>query len=105
MEKETRLQVLTEARRNLKEKGTITILELDNPKSFFIRCFIGLWLFYWLPFNFETPTRRDMIEQGLEEEMKEAGFTSVKKISKFRGAMQVVEGIRYHQTGITNQKR
>jgi ubiquinone/menaquinone biosynthesis C-methylase UbiE len=92
MPREIRLTVLTEAKRILKEEGKVIVLEVDNPESFFIRLFIGFWLFYWLPFNFETPTRRDMLKSGLTNEVKEAGFKNVRKISKYRGVFQIVEG-------------
>lgn len=93
MPREIRLKVLSEARRILREHGEIVILELDNPGNIFIRLLIGLWFFYWLPFNFETPTRRDMLKHRLATEVEEIGFKSVVKQSKFRGVFQVVQGI------------
>jgi demethylmenaquinone methyltransferase/2-methoxy-6-polyprenyl-1,4-benzoquinol methylase len=87
-----RLKVLHEARRILRPDGTVVILELDNPKSLIVRFFVGLWFFYWLPFNFETPTRRDMLKHGLSNEVIEAGFRNVRKISKYRGVFQIVKG-------------
>ena len=92
MELDTRLKVLSEAKKVLREKGQIIILELDNPPSLFVRLFIGFWFLYWLPFNFETPTRRDMLRRGLTRELAEAGFTNIRKISKCRGIFQVVFG-------------
>jgi demethylmenaquinone methyltransferase/2-methoxy-6-polyprenyl-1,4-benzoquinol methylase len=92
MPRETRLEVLTEAKRILKDRGRVIVLELDNPESIFVRLFAGLWLFYWLPFNAETSTRRDMLKHGLANEVREAGFKNVRKLSKFRGVCQVVEG-------------
>lgn len=92
MRRETRLEVLTEAGRVLKEKGRLIVLELDNPENVFLRLFAGLWLFYWLPFNAETSTRRDMLKHGLANEVREAGFKNVRRLSKFRGVCQVVEG-------------
>ncbi|UCB52740.1 MAG: methyltransferase domain-containing protein [Candidatus Zixiibacteriota bacterium] len=92
MQRQTRLEVLTEARRILKDKGRVIVLELDNPESVFLRLFAGFWFFYWLPFNVETPTRRDMLKHGLVNEVREAGFQKVRKISKLRGVCQVVEG-------------
>ena len=49
---------------------------------------------YWLPFNFETPTRKDMLRRGLAEEVREAGFEEVRKASFARGVFQVVRGRR-----------
>ncbi len=92
MPRETRLEVLTEAKRVLKENGRVIVLELDSPENIFLRLFVGLWFFYWLPLNFETPTRRDMLKHGLANEVREAGFKNVRKISKFRGVCQIVEG-------------
>jgi len=94
MPREIRLKVLTEARRVLRENGKVIILDLDNPESVFVRLFIGFWFFYWLPFNFETPTRRDMLKQGLTKEVEEASFKYVLKLSKYHGVFQVVQGIK-----------
>jgi demethylmenaquinone methyltransferase/2-methoxy-6-polyprenyl-1,4-benzoquinol methylase len=92
MPRQTRLEVLTEAKRVLKDRGRVIVLELDNPESIFLRLFAGFWFFYWLPFNAETPTRRDMLRHGLENEVREAGFQKVRKISRLRGVCKVVEG-------------
>jgi ubiquinone/menaquinone biosynthesis C-methylase UbiE len=94
MTRETRLEVLSEAKRVLRAKGRVIVLELDKPDNVFLRLFAGFWFFYWLPFNFETPTRRDMLRHGPANEVKEAGFKNVRKISKFGGVCQVVEGER-----------
>ena len=87
-----RMKVLREARRILRADGEVIILELDDPESFLVRFFVGLWFFYWLPFNFETPTRRDMLKHGLANEVIEEGFRNVRKISKHRGVFQIVVG-------------
>lgn len=89
-----RLEVFKEARRILKEGGTLAVLEMDNPSSFFLRLFIGFWWFYWLPFNFETPTRRDMLKCGLINEVKESGFKQCLKSSLYDNVFQVVQGIK-----------
>lgn len=94
MPREIRLRVLAEGRRILKDDGRVIILELDDPRSLWIRLFIGLWFFYWLPFNFETPTRRDMLKHGVAEEVGETGFKNVTKESKYRGILQVVQGVK-----------
>ena len=86
--------VLREAKRLLKENGTVVILELDNPPNRFLHFFVGLWFFYWLPFNFETPTRRDMLNNGLGNELKETGFKEIKKTSKSNGIFQTVQGVK-----------
>ncbi|MBC8233479.1 tyrosine-type recombinase/integrase [bacterium] len=69
-------------------------MELDNPKRLWIRLFIGLWAFYWLPFNFETQTRRDMLKHGVVKEVQETGFKKVTKESKYQGVFQVVQGVK-----------
>jgi demethylmenaquinone methyltransferase/2-methoxy-6-polyprenyl-1,4-benzoquinol methylase len=92
MEREERLDVLREAKRILRAGGKVFILEVNDPKNRFVRLFIGFWFFYWLPFNFETPTRRDMLKHGLENEMKEVGFENIKKTSSHRNILQVTEG-------------
>jgi demethylmenaquinone methyltransferase/2-methoxy-6-polyprenyl-1,4-benzoquinol methylase len=94
MMRDARLTVLAEARRILKDGGRLIILELDRPGSLWVRLFIGFWFFYWLPFNFETPTRRDMLKHGVVEEVREAGFREVSKKSKCHGVLQVVQGVR-----------
>jgi demethylmenaquinone methyltransferase/2-methoxy-6-polyprenyl-1,4-benzoquinol methylase len=92
MAREVRLKALVEAKRVLKERGGVVVVELDNPENIFLRLFAAFWFFYWLPFNFETSTRRDMLRHGLVNEVGEAGFKNVRKISKHRGVLQVVEG-------------
>lgn len=92
MNRNDRCVVLSEAMRILKPDAKVVILELDRPDSPLLRSLAWFWFFYWLPFNFETPTRKDLLEHGLEREVKETGFSSVKKISKYKGMMQVVIG-------------
>jgi ubiquinone/menaquinone biosynthesis C-methylase UbiE len=92
MSRTTRLAVLREARRVLRDGGTLAVMELDNPPGWLLRLFVGFWCFYWLPFNFETPTRRDMMRHGVAEEVREAGFGDVSKTSMYNGVLQVVQG-------------
>jgi len=87
-----RMDVLREARRLLASGGGVTVLELDTPPDLAWRLLLAFWWFYWLPFNFETPTRRDMLRWGVEEEVREAGFKEVAKVSLFHGSLQVVSG-------------
>ncbi len=94
MPRELRLTVLGEGRRILKDSGQVIILELDNPPSLWVRLLLGLWCFHWLPFNFETSTRKDMLRHGVVEEMRETGFTDVTKESKYGGVFQVVRGVK-----------
>lgn len=94
MPREIRMDALWETRRILKDGGEVILLELDKPNGFLLKLFVGFWFFYWLPFNFETPTRRDMLEHGLAEEVKEAGFHNVSKILKSNGVFQVVRGVK-----------
>ena len=94
MPRNVRLHVLREARRLLRPGGGLVVLELDEPSGRAWRWFVALWLFYWLPFNFETPTRRDMLRHGLVHEVEEAGFREVRKTSVSRGALQLVQAER-----------
>lgn len=94
MPREIRRRVLAEARRILRDSRTIVILELDTPHHLFVRLFVGFWFFYWLPFNLETPTRRDMLKHGLTKEVMEAGFKHITKTSKYCGIFQTVQGVK-----------
>jgi ubiquinone/menaquinone biosynthesis C-methylase UbiE len=87
-----RLAVLAEARRLLKPGGEVIVLELDEPESLAMRLFVGFWLLYWLPLNFETPTRRDMFRHGVAKEVEESGFREVRQTPAARGALQTVVG-------------
>jgi ubiquinone/menaquinone biosynthesis C-methylase UbiE len=94
MNRNLRLSVLREAKRVLKNGGSIVVLEMDNPPNSFIRILIGLLWFYWLPFNLETPTRRDMLKHGLVKELREASFVNISKINMFNGVFQTVQGYK-----------
>ena len=87
-----RMAVLKEAGRIVKDGGTLAVFEMDTPPNLFWHLCIGFWWFYWLPFNPETRTRRDMLKHGLAGEIKEAGFRYVRKISMCHGTLQVVKG-------------
>jgi ubiquinone/menaquinone biosynthesis C-methylase UbiE len=94
MYREDRLKTLEEARRVLKQNGQVVVLEIDNPPNVWVRLLFGFLAFYWLPGNFETPTRRDMFKRGLDNEVKESGFVDVKKHSIRHGVLQTVTGIK-----------
>ena len=94
MVRESRLMTLREARRVLKNEGEVIVLELDDPPSVWLKMLVGLWAFYWLPGNFETPTRRDMLRHGLNNEVEESGFVNVRKHSAYRGILQTVIGTK-----------
>jgi demethylmenaquinone methyltransferase/2-methoxy-6-polyprenyl-1,4-benzoquinol methylase len=95
MKRNDRLTILNEAARILKDKGSIIILELDRPSNLWLRIFFGFWFFYWLPFNFETPTRKDMLKQGLVNELKISGFRDLKKAGKYNGVLQTIQGSKF----------
>ena len=99
MPRQSRFRVLVEAQRILKDKGELVVLELDRPENVFVRLFLGFWFLYWLPFNFETTTRRDMLKHGLCGEVREAGFGNVRKVSLRRGVLQIVKGEKRRPLG------
>jgi ubiquinone/menaquinone biosynthesis C-methylase UbiE len=92
MARDERLRVLKEARRVLADGGELAIVEMDTPPGLLNRLLVGFWAFYWVPFNPETRTRRDMLRHGLETEVREAGFCDVSKEPLFGGVFQVVKG-------------
>jgi len=92
--RDARLSTLREAGRILGKDGHVIVLELDKPPTRMLRLFFGFWFFYWLPFNFETPTRKDMLKHGLENELRTAGFTDVIKTPKCKGVLQTVQGTK-----------
>lgn len=92
MKRELRLATLRESHRLLKENGQLYVFELDRPKSVLLRVFIFIWFLYWLPFNFETPTRKEMMKYGVTNEIKEVGYFNVRKHSVFNGVFQTVIG-------------
>jgi demethylmenaquinone methyltransferase/2-methoxy-6-polyprenyl-1,4-benzoquinol methylase len=92
LKRELRLATIRESYRLLKDDGQIIVLELDKPINSFLRVFVFLWFLYWLPFNFETPTRRDMLKHGLVNEVQSGGFQNVKKFSSYNGIFQTVIG-------------
>ena len=94
MYEDMRLAVLREAYRILADGGTLIVMEMDIPPNILLRWFVALWWFYWLPFNFETPTRREMLKHGLKRELREAGFQNITKTSVYGGTLQVMSGIR-----------
>jgi ubiquinone/menaquinone biosynthesis C-methylase UbiE len=87
------MDALREANRVLRPSGELVVLELDNPPRLSRRLFAGFWFFYWLPFNFETPTRRDMFRHGLATEVRAAGFTNIRKTNYFGSIFQVVQAL------------
>lgn len=90
MVRDERLTVLIEAKRVMLEDGQIVILEIDRPDNRFIRLFTAFWYFYWLPFNFETATRKDMLEQGIDVELAEVGFRNIQKYRCCGGIFQIL---------------
>ncbi|MFC1712225.1 class I SAM-dependent methyltransferase [Candidatus Poribacteria bacterium] len=94
MPREMRLRALSEARRVLRKQGEVVVLELDNPPNIVVRAAVGFWALYWLPGNFETPTRRDLMKHGLVNEVKESGFVNVRKYPSHHGIFQTVIGTR-----------
>lgn len=94
LKREVRLTVIRESFRLLKMDGKLVIFELDKPTNLFLRTFIFIWFLYWLPFNFETPTRRDMLKHGITTEVKLGGFINIEKFSSYNGLFQTVTGVK-----------
>lgn len=94
MKRDSRLKVLHEAKRIIKKNGSLIILELNKPIGFLSRLFYGFWFFYWFPFNPETPTRKEMLKYGIENEIREVGFREINKTLKFQGVLQTVQGTK-----------
>ncbi|MEE9608695.1 MAG: class I SAM-dependent methyltransferase, partial [Myxococcota bacterium] len=94
MPRPLRMAVLREARRVCGPKGRVVVLELDRPRRRWLRWLMGLWFFFCVPppVNLVTRTRRDLERRGLVNEVAEAGFPHVTRLSKYAGTMQVVEG-------------
>jgi len=90
MKRGERLDVLKEAKRVLKDNGKLTILEIDEPDSKLQKLFNYFWFFYWLPFNPETPTRKDLQKHKLTNEIKEAGFNIILKNNFYKKTFQIV---------------
>jgi demethylmenaquinone methyltransferase/2-methoxy-6-polyprenyl-1,4-benzoquinol methylase len=101
MPRSTRHAVLQEAWRLLVDGGLLVVLEMDTPSSPALHLCIAFWWFYWLPFNVETPTRRDMLRRGVAAEVEAAGFSNVTKLSVFSGAFQVVQGRKAEAQDVT----
>jgi demethylmenaquinone methyltransferase/2-methoxy-6-polyprenyl-1,4-benzoquinol methylase len=96
LKRDLRLVIIRESFRLLKRNGQLIILELDKPANPFLRIFIFVWFLYWLPFNFETPTRRDMLKHGLTTEVKMGGFKNIEKFSSYNGLFQTIVGKKAH---------
>jgi ubiquinone/menaquinone biosynthesis C-methylase UbiE len=92
MMKTERLKVLLEAKRLLNENGKLIVMEEEEPKNLKTHFLLGLQFGNWWPssIKFEYHTRRDMIKQGIVNEIKEVGFKHIKKNSKFNGLMQII---------------
>jgi len=91
MERDRWMTVLREARRVLREGGSVAIVEVDWPRSPLTRLYLCLWWWYWLPWRFQLPTRRDFLRRGVAVEVREAGFRNVTERRLYSGAVLVVK--------------
>lgn len=87
-----RRAVLREARRVLGEGGRVGVVEVDWPSSPLMRLYFNAWWHWWRPWRFQQATRRDMLRHGIAEELREAGFRRVRKVTVYHGGIQVVMG-------------
>jgi len=94
MPRDIRLRALAETRRILRDNGMLIVLELDTPPRLLVRLLLGFWCLYWLPFNFETPTRKDMLKHGLTNEVMESGFKQITKTSSHHGVFQIIQAVK-----------
>ncbi|MFC1846009.1 class I SAM-dependent methyltransferase [Chloroflexota bacterium] len=92
MPRRIRLAVINEAKRIIRNEGQVIIFEFNKPSSLKRRLWLGFWLLSWIPYpiNFEKRTIQDMLEHGVDDEVRECGFRNVHKIIKFNGTMQIV---------------
>ncbi len=81
-------QVLMEAKRVLKDDGKIVVVDIHKPNNFLLKALllsaVTVIEKYAKPF----------LKQDMAEELKAAGFICVKKITHYKGMVQVVEGVK-----------
>lgn len=86
MPHDTRQNVLAEARRLLKPEGRLVVGDHHRPPRRWMA-----WL--WQAFERLTPeyaTHRDLLERGLETEIRQAGFLVLNRVLTNAGILQVV---------------
>lgn len=79
MPRDLRRRVLAEARRLIRPDGHILVFEpcrTETRASAFVR---SLVLFLWVPGNPEAKTTRDLLEHGLDTELREANFEPLRR--------------------------
>ena len=79
MPRTVRESVLREARRLIRRDGRLLAFEPGRTETRTSALFRSLVLFLWLPGNPETKTTRELLEHGLDTELREAGFEPVRR--------------------------
>ncbi len=85
---EGRVNTLREIHRVLKPSGIFVVADFGNPRGLFARFLFKILMLV------ETDTARDMIERGLLNEIKDAGFIVEEVIILLGGMAQVVKAVK-----------
>ena len=75
----TRLAVLREAHRRCVRDGRALAIEHGRPIRRSSRLFRALWWFFWIPWNPEVVTSRDLRKRGLDNEMRECNLEVIER--------------------------
>lgn len=81
---EGRVNTLREIHRVLKPTGIFVVADFGNPRGLFARFLFKILMLV------ETDTARDMVERGLLNEIKDAGFNVREVIILFGGIAQII---------------
>ena len=81
---EGRVNTLREIHRVLKPSGIFVVADFSNPGGLFARFFFKIFMLV------ETDTARDMVERGLLNEIKDAGFIVEEVIILLGGIAQII---------------
>lgn len=79
MGRHARLAVLREGARLCAPTGRLLAIDHARPSTRLSRLSRALWCFFWLPFNPEVSTSRDLQERGLDNEMRECGLDRLER--------------------------
>ncbi|MBI2142408.1 methyltransferase domain-containing protein [Candidatus Woesearchaeota archaeon] len=82
------MHVLTEAKRVLKNGGKIIAIDMHKPNNFLLKAILMSAI------TVIEKHSKPFLKQDMAEELKAAGFASVKKATHYKGMLQVVEGVK-----------